>query len=50
MELKKIDQIFADTAYIRTGGTAEELRCAQYLTRLRRSAPLICRGCVPTWA
>ena len=29
-----IMQIFRDTAYIRTGGTAEELRCAQYLQGL----------------
>lgn len=31
MDLKQINQIFADTAYIRTGGSAEELKCAQYL-------------------
>lgn len=31
MDLKKINQIFADTAYVRTGGSNEELRCAQYL-------------------
>lgn len=31
MDVNKINQIFADTAYIRTGGSAEELRCAQYL-------------------
>lgn len=31
MDLKKINQIFAETAYIRTGGSGEELRCAQYL-------------------
>ena len=31
MDLKMIDQIFMDTAYVRTGGSAEELRCAQYL-------------------
>ena len=29
-----IMQIFRDTAYIRMGGTAEELRCAQYLQGL----------------
>ena len=29
-----IMQIFRDTDYIRTGGTAEELRCAQYLQSL----------------
>ena len=29
-----IMKIFADTAYVRTGGTAEELRCAQYLQSL----------------
>lgn len=31
MNLKKIDQIFKDTAYIRTGGSPEELKCAEYL-------------------
>ena len=31
MELQKIEQIFADTAYVRTGGSAEELKCARYL-------------------
>ena len=29
-------QIFRDTAYVRMGGTAEELRCAQYLQGLCR--------------
>ncbi len=31
MDIKKIDQIFADTAYVRTGGSPEELKCAEYL-------------------
>ena len=31
MDLQKINQIFADTAYIHTSGTPEELRCARYL-------------------
>lgn len=31
MKLEKIDQLFAETAYIRTGGSAEELKCAEYL-------------------
>ena len=31
MDIKKIDQIFADTAYIRMGGYPEELKCAEYL-------------------
>ena len=31
MNLQKIDQIFTDTAYIRTGGSAEEETCARYL-------------------
>ena len=34
MELKKIDQIFADTAYIRTGGGEAEKKCAAYLQSL----------------
>lgn len=34
MRAKEIMQIFADTAYIRTGGSPEELRCAQYLAEL----------------
>lgn len=31
MKIEKVNQIFADTAYIRMGGTKEELRCAEYL-------------------
>ena len=31
MDEKQIMQIFQDTAYIRTGGSGEELRCAEYL-------------------
>lgn len=31
MDLTKINQLFADTAYIRTGGSKEELKCAEYL-------------------
>ena len=31
MTVKKIMQIFRDTAYVRTGGSAEELKCAEYL-------------------
>lgn len=31
MELEQIQKLFADTAYVRMGGTEEELRCAQYL-------------------
>ena len=31
MDAKSIMQIFADTAYVRMGGSAEELRCAEYL-------------------
>lgn len=31
MTSKKISQIFKDTAYSRTGGSSEELRCAEYL-------------------
>ena len=31
MDKKEIMQIFEDTAYVRMGGTDEELRCAQYL-------------------
>ena len=34
MELKKIDRIFADTAYIRTGGGEAEKKCAAYLQSL----------------
>ena len=33
MDIQKINQIFADTAYIRTGGSAEELKCAEYLAK-----------------
>lgn len=31
MDAKQIMQIFEDTAYVRTGGSPEELRCAEYL-------------------
>ena len=31
MDAKKIMQYFADTAYVRMGGSQEELKCAQYL-------------------
>ena len=31
MDTKWIDQILQDTAYVHTGGTAEELKCAEYL-------------------
>ena len=31
MNAKSIMQIFADTAYVRMGGSPEELRCAEYL-------------------
>ena len=34
---EQIMEIFKDTAYIRTGGCPEELRCAEYL--LSRCAP-----------
>ena len=29
--MKKITEILADTAYVRTGGSGEELRCAEYI-------------------
>lgn len=31
MDTKQLEQYFLDTAYIRTGGSAEELQCAKYL-------------------
>ena len=31
MDIQKINRIFADTAYIRTGGSAEEKKCAEFL-------------------
>ena len=31
MDIKKIDTILQETAYVRTGGSPEELRCALYL-------------------
>ena len=34
MDIQKINQIFADTAYIRMGGSPEELKCAEYLRDL----------------
>lgn len=34
MTLDKITQIFNDTAYVRTGGSDEELKCAEYIKSL----------------
>ena len=34
MDIQRINKIFEDTAYIRMGGSAEELRCAEYLAGL----------------
>ncbi len=31
MDTKQLEQYFLDTAYIRTGGSAEELKCAKYI-------------------
>ena len=31
MKINQIAKIFEDTAYVRMGGTEEELRCAEYL-------------------
>ncbi len=31
MNAKRVNQIFKDTAYVRVGGSAEELKCAEYL-------------------
>jgi len=31
MNVQKINQILSDTAYVRMGGSAEELKCAEYL-------------------
>ncbi len=31
MNIEKVNKIFADTAYVRTGGTKEEEKCAEYL-------------------
>ena len=33
MDANSIMKIFADTAYVRMGGSAEELRCAEYLVQ-----------------
>lgn len=33
MDAQQIMRIFADTAYVRTGGSGEELRCAEYIVR-----------------
>ena len=34
MDIQRINKIFADTAYIRTGGSDEEMKCAEYLAGL----------------
>lgn len=31
MKIEKVNKIFTDTAYVRTGGTKEEEKCAEYL-------------------
>ena len=31
MDIQKIDAILQETAYVRTGGSPDELRCALYL-------------------
>ena len=31
MDAKQIMKLFADTAYVRMGGSAEELQCAEFL-------------------
>ena len=31
MDSKQIMEVFQDTAYVRTGGSSEELKCANYL-------------------
>ena len=31
MNLQQIDQILQETAYVRTGGSPEELKCAEYI-------------------
>lgn len=33
MTTRQLEQYFIDTAYIRTGGSAEELKCAEYLKK-----------------
>lgn len=40
MEPKELMRIFADTAYVRTGGSAEELRCARYILEKCRTMGL----------
>ena len=40
MDIKEIMQIFADTAYVRTGGSPEELKCAEYLMNKCRAMGL----------
>ena len=37
MDAKQIMAIFADTAYVRTGGSDEELRCARYIAEKCRA-------------
>ena len=53
MDAKQIMQIFADTAYVRTGGSPEELRTAEYLrdkaAELGLSARLVPVCKVPSW-
>ena len=38
MNLKQIKKIFNDTAYERMGGSAQELKCAEYIASLDMSA------------
>ncbi len=43
MNAKEIMQIFQDTAYVRTGGSPEELRCAEYFVKKCASLGLTAR-------
>ncbi len=42
MDIQKIQKIFDDTAYVRMGGSDEELKCAEYLRDL--AAEFGCKG------
>ena len=44
MDIKKIDTILQETAYVRTGGTLEELKCAQYLQGECRKLSRLCKS------
>ena len=41
MDIKKIDHLFAETAYVRMGGSSEEFRAAEYIKNINEQVRII---------